>query len=148
MKWYQAWKLVFGWFHLYDKLWSKDNKKYRPRGGENANNKGERTHGGRRTWFREVVKNYLASEFFPLRGYLPHPLTENHFAKKTLAERGGTPRPFSWSPKVCFTATIPYINPNFIYWLRERYTNHTSILLPLNTIPPFTKCVLQRPSQT
>ena len=25
------------------------------------------------------------------------------------------PRPFSWSPKVCFTATIPYINPNFRY---------------------------------
>ena len=46
------------------------------------------------------------------------------------------PRPFSWSPKVCFTATIPYINPNFRYWLGERYTNHTSILLPLNTISP------------
>ena len=26
-----------------------------------------------------------------------------------------TPRKFSWSPKVCFTATIPYINPNFRY---------------------------------
>ena len=25
------------------------------------------------------------------------------------------PRPFSWSPKVCFTATIPYINTNFRY---------------------------------
>ena len=33
-------------------------------------------------------------------------------------------------------ATIPYINPNFRYWLGERYTNHTSILLPLNTISP------------
>ena len=42
----------------------------------------------------------------------------------------------SRSPKVCFTATIPYINPNFRYWLGERYTNHTSILLPLNTISP------------
>merc|ERR1712107_926837 len=33
-------------------------------------------------------------------------------------------------------STIPYINPNFGYRLGERYTNHTSILLPLNTISP------------
>ena len=35
------------------------------------------------------------SGFFPLRGYPtpPTPLTENHVAKKTLAERGGTPTP-------------------------------------------------------
>ena len=36
----------------------------------------------------------LLSGFFPLRGYPQHPpptpLTENHFAKKPLAERGGT----------------------------------------------------------
>ena len=37
----------------------------------------------------------LLSEFFPLRGYPPPPrpptpLTENHVAKKPLAERGGT----------------------------------------------------------
>ena len=34
------------------------------------------------------------SGFCPLRGYPPPPptpLTENHFAKKPLAERGGTP---------------------------------------------------------
>ena len=35
----------------------------------------------------------LLSGFCPLRGYAPPPtpLTENHFAKKPLAERGGTP---------------------------------------------------------
>ena len=32
------------------------------------------------------------SGFCPLRGY-PPPLTENHFAKKPLADRGGTPPP-------------------------------------------------------
>ena len=33
------------------------------------------------------------SGFFPLRGFppTPTPLTENHFAKKPLAERGGPP---------------------------------------------------------
>ena len=45
---------------------------------------------------RGAFKNYLA-DFFPLRGYrpptLPTPLTENHFAKKPLAERGGAPPP-------------------------------------------------------
>ena len=47
----------------------------------------------------------LLSEFCPLRGYpppppLPTPLTENHFAKKTLAERGGIPphSPLTESP--------------------------------------------------
>ena len=42
---------------------------------------------------REAVKNYLA-DFFRWGGtppYPPTPLTENHFAKKPLAERGGTP---------------------------------------------------------
>ena len=35
------------------------------------------------------------SGFFPLRGCPPPPtpLTENHFAKKPLAERGGVPPP-------------------------------------------------------
>ena len=37
----------------------------------------------------EPVKNYLA-DFFCLGGT---PFAENHFAKKTSAERGGTPRP-------------------------------------------------------
>ena len=42
---------------------------------------------------REPFKNYLA-DFFRLGGTLPPtPLTENHFAKKPLAERGGTPPP-------------------------------------------------------
>ena len=41
---------------------------------------------------REAVKNVLA-DFFPL--------TENHFAKKTLTERGGTPpSPNRKSPKI------------------------------------------------
>ena len=36
------------------------------------------------------------SGFFPLRGYPPPtPLTENHFAKKPLAERGGTAPPLT-----------------------------------------------------
>ena len=39
-----------------------------------------------------------------------------------------SPRPFSWSTKECFTVKIPYINPNFRYWLEERFTLHTSIL--------------------
>ena len=39
----------------------------------------------------------LLNRFFPLRGR-PYPLTENHFAKKTLAERGGTP-PLTENPK-------------------------------------------------
>ena len=30
-----------------------------------------------------------------IRGYPPPPLTENHPAKKTLAERGGTPPPLT-----------------------------------------------------
>ena len=44
------------------------------------------------------------SGFFPLRGFPPPPptpLTENHFAKKPLAERGGTPPPFNGKlPKI------------------------------------------------
>ena len=41
--------------------------------------------------FREPVKNY---GFCPLRGYTPPtPLTDNHFAKKPLAERGVHPPP-------------------------------------------------------
>ena len=36
----------------------------------------------------------LLNRFFPLRGW-PYPLTENHFAKKTLAERGGYPPPLT-----------------------------------------------------
>ena len=44
---------------------------------------------------RGAVKNVLA-DFFPLRGYpSPTPLTENHFAKKPLAERGGSPPPLN-----------------------------------------------------
>ena len=40
---------------------------------------------------REAFKNVLA-EFVRKGGTPPPtPLTENHFAKKTLAERGGTP---------------------------------------------------------
>ena len=31
------------------------------------------------------------SGFCPLRGYPPTPLTDNHFAKKPLADRGGYP---------------------------------------------------------
>ena len=38
--------------------------------------------------FREPAKYYLAD--FP-----PTPFTENHFAKKTLAERGVHPPPFN-----------------------------------------------------
>ena len=41
---------------------------------------------------REPVKNYLA-DFFRKGGTPPTPLTENHFAKKPLAESGGTPPP-------------------------------------------------------
>merc|ERR1711884_431335 len=33
----------------------------------------------------------------------------------SLITSNAAPRPFSWSPKVCFTATIPYINPNYRY---------------------------------
>ena len=51
----------------------------------------------------EAVKNVLA-DFFPLRGIPPPiPLTENHFAKKPLAERGGTPPPLNGKlPKIFF----------------------------------------------
>ena len=46
---------------------------------------------------RQVFKGTrpkLLSGFFPLRGFpSPTPLTENHFAKKPLAERGVTPLP-------------------------------------------------------
>ena len=41
--------------------------------------------------------------FFPLRGYPPPstPLTENHFAKKTIAEKGGYPPPLNGKlPKI------------------------------------------------
>ena len=41
---------------------------------------------------REPFKNYLA-DFFRYGGTPPYPLIENHFAKKPLAERGGTPPP-------------------------------------------------------
>ena len=44
---------------------------------------------------REAVKNVLA-DFFRKGGTPrppPTPLTENRFAKKPLAERGGTPPP-------------------------------------------------------
>ena len=46
------------------------------------------------TMIRDAVKNVLA-DFFREGGTPPHPtpLTENHFAKKPLAERGGTPPP-------------------------------------------------------
>ena len=45
---------------------------------------------------REDVKNYLA-DFFRYGGIPPPPtpLTENHFAKNPLAERGGYPPPFN-----------------------------------------------------
>ena len=47
----------------------------------------------------------LLSGFCPLRGYPPPPpppLTENHFAKKPLAERGGAPPPPSTeNPQKC-----------------------------------------------
>ena len=46
------------------------------------------------THLREAVKNYLA-DFFR-KGVPPQPptpLTENHFAKNPLAERGGAPPP-------------------------------------------------------
>ena len=45
----------------------------------------------------------LLSGFCPLRGYAPPPtpLTENHFAKKPLAERGGAPPPLNGKlPKI------------------------------------------------
>ena len=42
---------------------------------------------------RDAVKNYLADFFREGGTPTPTPLTENHFAKKTLAERGGTPPP-------------------------------------------------------
>ena len=51
---------------------------------------------------RDAVKNYLA-DFFRLGGSPPPgtPLTGNHFAKKPLAERGGTPPSFNGkSPKI------------------------------------------------
>ena len=42
---------------------------------------------------RDAVKNVLA-DFFRYGGTPPpSPLTENHFAKKPLAELGGTPQP-------------------------------------------------------
>ena len=37
----------------------------------------------------------LLSGFFPLGGYPPTPLAENHFSKKPLAEIGGTPPPLA-----------------------------------------------------
>ena len=40
------------------------------------------------------------SGFFPLRGYPPTPLTENHFAKKPLAEMGGSPPLKGKLPKI------------------------------------------------
>ena len=40
-----------------------------------------------------VIKTHSCCGFFPLSGYPPTPLMENHFAKKPLAERGGTPPP-------------------------------------------------------
>ena len=51
--------------------------------------------------FEEIFRNYFKGSFqkrfngfCPLRGYPPlTPLTENHFAKKPLVERGGTPPP-------------------------------------------------------
>ena len=39
------------------------------------------------------ARQKLLSGFFSVRGIPPTPLTENHFAKKPLAERGGTPPP-------------------------------------------------------
>ena len=49
-----------------------------------------------KTWVLKGTLQKRFSGFFPLRGYPPPPLTpltENHFAKKTLAERGGNPPP-------------------------------------------------------
>ena len=48
------------------------------------------------------------SRFCPLSGYPPPtPLTENHFAKKTLAERGGTPPPLNGkSPKIFLKKSV------------------------------------------
>ena len=46
---------------------------------------------------REPVKNYLAEGGTPPN---PTPLAENHFAKKPLAERGGTPHLNRKSPKI------------------------------------------------
>ena len=34
------------------------------------------------------------------------------FSKSVSKVRINAPRPFSWSPKVCFTATIPYMAEN------------------------------------
>ena len=50
---------------------------------------------------REAVKNYIA-DFSPPP---PTALTENHFAKKPLADRGGTPPPplNGQSPKIFLT---------------------------------------------
>ena len=47
------------------------------------------------------------SGFCPLRGYQPPPtpLTENRFAKKPLAERGGPPPPLTESPLSFFEHT-------------------------------------------
>ena len=42
----------------------------------------------------KATRQKLLSGFFPLWGY-PHPSAENHFAKKPLAERGGTPSPLN-----------------------------------------------------
>ena len=45
------------------------------------------------TPLREPVENY-STDFFRYGGPPPPtPLTQNHFAKKPLAERGGTPLP-------------------------------------------------------
>ena len=41
---------------------------------------------------REPVKNYLA-DFVKGVPPPPTPLTDNHFSKKTIADRGGTPPP-------------------------------------------------------
>ena len=55
----------------------------------------------RRRRVKEAFKNYLA--IFSVKGVPsapPTPLTENHFAKKPLAERGGTPPLNGKLPKV------------------------------------------------
>ena len=49
---------------------------------------------------REAVKNYLA-DFFR------SPLTENHFAKKPLAEMGGTPPPITGKSAKLFRNKVP-----------------------------------------
>ena len=65
---------------------------------------------------REPVKNVLAD--FSVKGVPPPPtpLTENHFAKKPLAERGGTPAPLNGKLPKMFLKNGPKRAKIGVFW--------------------------------